>query len=411
MTSASTYSEDASDEAPPSIENGALEAALEGDMQPLPEKQPPVLDEECLLHGRPPAENDVTIVISQLALKQVDMHSRSDLQREVGGVLLGYAYHYDGGIYLDVRAAIPAVSADHGPVHFTFTADAWSQLHQDRAGRYPDLDMVGWFHTHPNLGVFYSSDDVVVHSAAFTLPWHVGMVVDPLRKETAFFGWREGSLVPIAGFYERLELEPQSLLPWQPVASDIWDHPYEYNDTWRGGASSVYLAGSHLPALPGIKSYLAYGLAAAGFLLSLLLLLAWVLPLTREVDRLQNMVIVLADSALANSNAALCPDPRLRLLSPLAGQRISSGSATTIIGTAMLPELKRYQLDARPLKGEPQWATVDAFRGSTKLDDLGTWNTTDWPAGSYELRLSAVDSNNIRLPASPECTIPVELLP
>jgi hypothetical protein len=77
----------------------------------------------------------------------------------------------------------------------------------------------------------------------------------------------------------------------------------------------------------------------------------------------------------------------------------------------MLPELKRYQLDARPLKGEPQWATVDAFRGSTKLDDLGTWNTTDWPAGSYELRLSAVDSNNIRLPASPECTIPVELLP
>ena len=108
----------------------------------------------------------------------------------------------------EVKAALPAVSSDHGPVHFTFSADSWARLHRDRTAHYAQLDIIGWFHTHPGLGVFYSSDDVVVHTAAFTLPWHVGLVVDPLGNHASYFGWQDG-VSAIVG------LGPASR-PWPP---------------------------------------------------------------------------------------------------------------------------------------------------------------------------------------------------
>jgi proteasome lid subunit RPN8/RPN11 len=407
MTSASTYSEQGSTANDDAARNAAPQP-LPG-VETLPERQPPGLTEECLLHGQETSGDNLVIFISQLALKQVATHSKSDLGSEVGGVLLGRAYQYGSEIYLDVQAAIPAVTADHGPVHFTFTADAWAQLHKDRAARYPELDIVGWFHTHPNLGVFYSSDDVVVHSAAFTMPWHIGMVVDPVRKEVALFGWEHEELVVYPGFYERMELQPSSVLEWDMVPTAVWDHPYEYNGGERYDRSSVYLPATSAPVMPALKSYIAYGIAGLALLLSLLMLLGWVLPLTREVDRLQNMVIVLADSALSESNAGLCPDPRLRILVPLAVQQIPAGSVVEITGTAMLPDVSRYQVDLRPYAVEERWTTIGSLRGSTKLGELALWDSETWPPGTYEMRLVPVDNNNIMLPGSPPCVIDVEL--
>ena len=135
------------------------------------------------------------------------------------------------------------------------------------------------------------------------------------------------------------------------------------------------------------------------------------MPLTREVDRLQNMVVVLADSALVDSNAAACPDPRLRMLSPLLGQRLPAGVSVEIMGTAVLPEITRYQVDVRPSGIEGGWSTVNLYRGTTKLDQLAKWNTEALSPGLYDLRLLAVDNNNIRLPRTPDCAIAIELTP
>jgi hypothetical protein len=163
--------------------------------------------------------------------------------------------------------------------------------------------------------------------------------------------------------------------------------------------------------MPALKTYIAFGVAGLALLLSLIMLLGWVLPLTQEVDRLQNMVIVLADSALAESNGALCPDPRLRILAPLATQQIPTGSLVEITGTAVLPEVARYQVDVRPAAVEGRWTTVGSHRGSTKLGELALWDTESWPPGAYEMRLVPVDNNNILLPGSPPCMIGVALSP
>lgn len=411
MTSASTYSEQESGAQPGSAAAQPQRVPGAG-LEVLPVRRPPDLSEVAALHGRMPSAGEVTVIISQLALKQVGAHGSSHPAYEVGGALLGRAYRWQDRAYVDVLAAIPAVSQDHGPIHFTFTADAWSQLHRDREARYPDLDIVGWFHTHPDLGVFYSSDDVVVHSAAFTQPWHVGLVVDPLRAETSFFGWNQGQLAPIPGFYERLDLHPESLLAWRQTETAVWDHPYDYNPgALAGGApSSVYLPPNQRPVLPALLPYLGYALGGLGLLLSLIMLLGWVVPLTREVDRLQNTVVVLADTALVGSNATLCPDMRLRILAPLTGQQTKAGERLEISGTAMWPEAARYQVDMR-MADSQNWTLIGRQRGDIKLGRLAVWDTTTVTPGIYALRLSAVDSNNIRLAGSPDCTINLEVLP
>ncbi|MDX1412950.1 MAG: Mov34/MPN/PAD-1 family protein [Candidatus Promineifilaceae bacterium] len=408
MTSASTYSEteqQKTESQTHEMQQGQRQALLA-----LPTSKPPALDDECLLHGQLDEREKIVVILSQIAVRHIAAHSYSNLDCEVGGALLGKAYQHDGRVFLDIRAAIPAVTADQGPVHFTFTADAWSQLQKDRLESYPDLEIVGWFHTHPDLGVFYSSDDVVVHSAAFTQPWHVGMVIDPLRKETSFFGWQEGRLIAKSGFYERLDLQPYSLLEWQAVRTAVWDHPYDDSEAAEMGPSSVYLPPSNRPMLPVLKPYLGFIVGGLGLFLSLFLLVAWVLPLTREVDRLQNMVIVLADAAMAEGNAAACPDPRLRMLTPLLGQQIPGGSTIDVMGTAMVESANGYQVDVRP-GGSTKWEIIGTNRRGTKLGELANWDTTSTPNGAYEMRLSAVDSNNIRLPGSPPCTIAIELVP
>ena len=134
------------------------------------------------------------------------------------------------------------------------------------------------------------------------------------------------------------------------------------------------------------------------------------MPLTREVDRLQNMVIVLADKALADSNAAYCPDPNLRILAPLTGSRVRTGSTVEVTGTAMLADAAGYQINVRPVESA-SWVLVDQNRRGTKLGQLATWDTASAPAGDYEMRLSAVDRNNVRISGSPPCAIAIEVTP
>ncbi|MEZ4516534.1 MAG: Mov34/MPN/PAD-1 family protein [Chloroflexota bacterium] len=222
MTTASTSSEPITQTAEPVY---APPSAADLIAQ-LPERTSPLELEGCLLHGEPVGPEEPVVIIHQTALLQANAHSLSNVDVELGGALLGHAYRHDGQVYVEVKAALPAISADHGPVHFTFSADSWSGLQQDRATHYPNLDIVGWFHTHPDLGVFYSSDDVVVHSAAFTLPWHVGLVIDPLREEASFFGWSNNRLQPLSGFYELPERQTETIVTWRAVKSAVWDTAY-----------------------------------------------------------------------------------------------------------------------------------------------------------------------------------------
>ncbi len=379
---------------------------LSPELNGLPQRQPP-LSQACWLHGTRLAEDQVSVIASQGALKQILAHGNSNLSAELGGVLLGHAYRHEQRVFVEITAAMPAQTRDHGPVHFTFTADSWADLQQWRAADYPDLDIVGWFHTHPNLGVFFSGDDVVVHMAAFTLPWHVGLVVDPVRQETCFFGWVNGNLAPHNGFYERHEDEAESAVPWRYVSSAVWQDnelPAAYRDAEVGFAAAP---GSWF-GLPVRWATAGFAAGASALLLGFFLLAAWAFSLNGKVERLETTLLILANEVQADTNAAACASPQLRLIVPESGSNAEVGDQVSLLGTADFPGAARYRVEIRPL-GSASWTLIKVLRRDVSFGRLAAWDTSEYPAATYELRLIAVDRNNIILTDSAACLIEVEL--
>jgi proteasome lid subunit RPN8/RPN11 len=360
------------------------------------------------LHGSQPAANQVIVTHRQQAISQIRAHSISNLRSELGGVLLGHAYRDGQQLFVEIIAALPARNDDHGPIHFTFTADAWSQIHLNRASQYPDLEIVGWFHTHPGLGVFYSSDDVVVHTAAFTLPWHVGLVVDPLGNEASYFGWQDGKITPINGYFEQLDVQETPLAPWRVAKTEVWHNreTEQFYASYEAGADEDrFLRPTFADERPLALSNGAM-LGILGFVLGFFLLFGWVVSLNREVNGLESVVAGLADET--SLNAAICPNPQLRILSPVAESQQEAGQEIAILGTAVHPDATRYQIEYRQAGGEG-WELAGVQRRQTDLGLLTRWDTSELPLGLYELRLTAVDRQNIPLPSVASCQISIEL--
>ena len=285
MTSTSTYSDKPNSDdlsRPPAevtAENSAQDNRIPGSQPPgsQPHDSTDVQPRSIVLHGAKPALGQVRVAMSQLSLRQIEGHATRDLTRELGGVLLGEVGNDEEGNNVNVRASLPVRTADHGPVHFTFTADSWAQLHEDRVRRYPDLDIVGWYHTHPNLGVFYSADDVVVHQAAFVMPWQVGLVYDPVRGEGCLVGWAgsdgdDAKLSEIDGYYELLDEQIGSVVSWQFLRSSVWREG-AYRSEALPRAGHVHAPPNASPTLPPISPWWGVLIGGLSLLLTLLLLI------------------------------------------------------------------------------------------------------------------------------------------
>lgn len=156
-------------------------------------------------YGQPDSTSSA-IYIRESALRGIEEHTKSSYN-EVGGLLIGGVYSSNGRSYVRIEDFIPAQSAAERKTKLTFTHDTWSQLNSQREQRWPHLRVVGWYHSHPGLGVFLSDDDRFIHRNFFNDDSMVAYVVDPVDSDRAFFKWSEQKLIKSAGFY---------------VFSDLW---------------------------------------------------------------------------------------------------------------------------------------------------------------------------------------------
>ncbi len=405
MTSVSTYSEAAQ---PASAADDVPIVAGQIEFEGLPTGNPPDLS-TAVWHGTGDgsAPASLSVCLQPVAIAQLQEHAASNTSVELGGVLLGYAYRNEQRVFVEVQAAIPVQTADHGPIHFTFTADSWSQVHKDRAIRYPALNIIGWFHTHPGLGVFYSGDDVVVHKAAFTMPWHVGLVVDPLTRQAALFGWEAGQIRSLPGLLELTEGNGTTVLPWRVIEAEVWSDSYEarLNDN----AAYVRRTQSGLTRLLA-EPWIPLALGGAALLLAVLLLGTMLISVNRRATILETIAqgyLGAHMSAAETAGLAACPTPTLMIMNPLAAESISD-TEVDILGQAQLIGAHHYLVQTRPA-GATDWVELSRFRRPVRAGQLATWETATYPRGQYELRLSAVDRNEQLLTPQASCTIVLEL--
>jgi proteasome lid subunit RPN8/RPN11 len=147
----------------------------------------------CLQHGLPEKtaqQVDSTLAfIEEQALDALHDFLGHDTGREHGGILAGRPYFdpQQRCYFSVVHAAIPARETEGSPVHLQFTPQSWDWISGILEESFPDLVVVGWYHSHPGLGVFMSSTDQATQQAFFNHPWNLSVVVDPLAKHSGWF--------------------------------------------------------------------------------------------------------------------------------------------------------------------------------------------------------------------------------
>jgi proteasome lid subunit RPN8/RPN11 len=111
-------------------------------------------------------------------------------KNELGGLLLGKTFKVSfntshGYKFITiVTVAIPSLTFKNSPVSLQMGTEIWNE-----ARTYIDkgLSVLGWYHSHPNLGAFFSATDRATQKAFFNYPYSIGLVIDPIRKENKCF--------------------------------------------------------------------------------------------------------------------------------------------------------------------------------------------------------------------------------
>ncbi|MDP2975617.1 MAG: hypothetical protein Q8N45_05325 [Anaerolineales bacterium] len=181
------------------------------------------VDEAQRWNSRFDAKQDrlaVLVFVTQSAYARICVHTASDLDNEVGGVLVGQRYLDEaaGEQFVVTESVIPACYTRQGPVYLTFTQDSLVYFHTTLEQRYPGKRIVGWYHTHPRMGIFLSHYDTWLHGSFFSEPWQVALVVEPHTSTAGFFVRQaNGILDPTRyfGFYELNGAFGHSLMHWQ----------------------------------------------------------------------------------------------------------------------------------------------------------------------------------------------------
>ena len=164
-----------------------------------------------------PREEDLPIFVDLDVMRDIETHAASDTTVELGGVLLGAQCHdEEGRPFVVVTDSLRAEHYEATKGSFKFTHETWEQISRERDEFPDDLQMVGWYHTHPDWGVFLSGMDMFICDNFFNRELDLALVVDPCRRDRGMFMWtgqkrerirRTGGFFLMASRFRRQELE------------------------------------------------------------------------------------------------------------------------------------------------------------------------------------------------------------
>jgi proteasome lid subunit RPN8/RPN11 len=131
------------------------------------------------------AKAKLRVAVKRGAYADLIAHAKGSLEAEVCGVLAGQVCEDDEGLFVNVEAIICGTAASQGSTHVTFTQETWNAIHNKLEHDYPNLKIVGWYHTHPGFGVEFSEMDLFIQRNFFPGPTHLALVTDPLNGAVA----------------------------------------------------------------------------------------------------------------------------------------------------------------------------------------------------------------------------------
>jgi proteasome lid subunit RPN8/RPN11 len=133
------------------------------------------------------------IYIDPACFATVMAHVGSDM-KEVGGILLGRVWENQAvdaplaGPLVFLVDAVPAAAGRNSSVSVEMGAEIWGRVNE----RVSDtILVVGWYHSHPQLGAYFSATDRGTQRAFFNNSYSVGWVIDPVGHDNKVYVGRE----------------------------------------------------------------------------------------------------------------------------------------------------------------------------------------------------------------------------
>ena len=148
-----------------------------------------------------PRQSEFRVAFAEAVHRGINGHANEDTSFEICGVLVGSWAKDTDGPYAFVEHFIRCNAATQKFAEVTFTHESWAQINQEMDTKYQNLRIIGWYHSHPNFGIFLSDRDCFIQENFFSGPGQVAFVVDPVRKLEGLFEWRKGKPVPMSHYW------------------------------------------------------------------------------------------------------------------------------------------------------------------------------------------------------------------
>lgn len=145
-----------------------------------------LVDIALLLNG---TRSQPVVVINSGCLSAISQHLESS-RSELGGLLLGSTYSFDPQradekpTVISIIKNLPSLDFDSTHVSLTMETEIWTRARQ---AILEGFLVVGWYHSHPSLGAFFSGTDRVTQQRFFSHSYSVGLVIDPILGQRRWF--------------------------------------------------------------------------------------------------------------------------------------------------------------------------------------------------------------------------------
>lgn len=123
------------------------------------------------------------ISVTSEIIAGLEKHAYSNLEAEVGGMLFGQIEEGQ----TKIAGFIPALSASAEQISLTFTHEVWEEILREGSKKFPNDQIVGWYHTHPSFGLFLSEYDLFIQTNFFSMKGQLALVIDPIAGKMGWF--------------------------------------------------------------------------------------------------------------------------------------------------------------------------------------------------------------------------------
>jgi proteasome lid subunit RPN8/RPN11 len=127
------------------------------------------------------------VVLPESIRTKISKHLESQ-NVELGGLLVGSVISIgdltEGITAIVIKDSIASNDFESTSVSLSMSPSVWQT-----ANKLSDAKtfVVGWYHSHPNLGAFFSGVDRKTQKDFFNSEYSLGLVIDPIRNEEKWF--------------------------------------------------------------------------------------------------------------------------------------------------------------------------------------------------------------------------------